>query len=312
MKKIILLTISVLTIFVLSGCVSEFDSTETINVYTRDTESGTREAFFKGIGFEDAAEDDALLIATKTVVSGNSDMISKIKADQFGMGYISLSSLESSGLTGLTYNGIEATETNVLNDTYGLKRPFNYMARISGDYISVEVENIVAAIVAYLGTQEGKAIIIENGGVVEISNADPMWSSISSEYLVCSIDNSSVDINIGGSTSVGKIAKAITADFKGKCGNFNPIHNHEGSSAAYKGTQKADTKDDAATKLDLGFSSRGFKDTETGAPGTYGNICWDAVVAVVNESNTMITNITGLKLKQVYEGSVPTWDKLIK
>lgn len=310
MKKTILLVTTLIATIVLSACGTSFDASATVNVYTRDTESGTREAFFKGIDFGDAAEDDSLLVANKTVVSGNSDMIAKVKADEFGLGYISLSSLDGSGLIGLSFDGVEATETNVLNDTYGLKRPFNYMTRADGDYGSTEVEDIVEAMVAYMETQEGKAIIAETGGIVQISASDPTWSSISGDYAICSLDNSSVDVSVGGSTSVEKIAKALTADFKGKCGNFNPLHNHEGSSAAYKGTQKEGTKDDAATSLDLGFASRGFKDTEAGVDGTFGQICWDAVVAVVNEANTVVTDINADDLKKAYDGTYGTWDEL--
>lgn len=313
MKKLVLLTSVLLLTFTLSACGNTetgFDGTQTINVYTRDTESGTREAFMSGIGFADAAEDDSLLVSSKTVVSGNSDMIAKVKADEYALGYISLSSLEGSNVVGLSYEGIEATEANVLNNTYGLKRPFNYMTRAAGDYSSTAVEEIVAAIVAYMGTTEGKAIIMQNGGIVETSSSDQSWSSVSSTYPICAQDNSTVDVYVGGSTSVEKIAKALTADFKGKCGDFNPLHNHEGSSAAYKGTQNADYKDEAATYMDLGFSSRGFKDTEAGATGTYGQICWDAVVAVVNEANTVVTNITAEDLKKAYEGTFTVWNDL--
>ena len=312
MKKLGLLVITLFLSVTLAACGEDtlegFDKTQTVNVYTRDTESGTREAFFKGIDFGDAAEDDSLLVATKTEVTGNSDMIAKVKADEYGLGYISLSSLNGSGLIGLDFEGVSATEANVLNDTYGLKRPFNYMTRIVGDYSSTEVEEIVEAIVAYMETSEGKAIILEKGGIVAMSSSDSSWDGIKSEYTICEADNSSIDVAVGGSTSVEKIAKAITADFKGKCGNFNPQHNHEGSSAAYKGTQKADSKDAAATYLDLGFASRGFKDTEAGATGTFGQICWDAVVAVVNGTNDSITNITAEELKKFYNGNVTTWE----
>ncbi len=313
MKKVLLLVAAFAITFTLSACGSEgeeFNTKETINVYTRDTESGTREAFFKGIGFGDAAEQDELLVSTKTTVSGNSDMIAKIKADEYGLGYISLSSLEGSGLTGLDFEGVEATEANVLNDSYGLKRPFNYISRVSGDYSSETVEEIVAAIVAYMSTAEGKAIIAENGGIVEMSSSDDKWADILSSFTVCQDDNSAVEINVGGSTSVEKIAKAITADFKGKCGDFVPLHNHEGSSAAYKGTQKDGDKDAAATYLDLGFASRGFKDTEAGVDGTFDRICWDAVVAVINEVNIAVTSITADNLKELYDGTVTSWDKL--
>ena len=71
-------------------------------------------------------------------------------------------------------------------------------------------------------------------------------------------------------------------------------------------------KDAAATYLDLGFASRGFKDTELGAQGTFDQICWDAVVAVVNEANTAITNITTEQLKNAYDknGNIANWQDL--
>ncbi len=311
MKKMILIAMAVVMTFTLSACgESGFDGSQTMNVYTRDTESGTREAFFKGIDFGDAAEDDSLLVANKTVVSGNSDMIAKVKADEYGLGYISLSSLDGSGLIGLDFTGVVASEENVLNDTYGLKRPFNYMTRVSGDYGDDDIEAIVNALVAYMSTQEGKAVIADNGGIVELSASDQKWSDISSDYAVCAQDNSGVTVLVGGSTSVEKIAKALTDDFKGKCGDFTPSHNHQGSSAAYKGVQNDDTKDDAATKLHIGFASRAFKDTETGANNTYGQICWDAVVAVINDANSTVTNITAEELKEAYEGTVTTWEEL--
>ncbi|MFK5884052.1 MAG: substrate-binding domain-containing protein [Candidatus Izemoplasma sp.] len=310
MKKIIVVALLSL-VGLLSACAEDFDNSAIINVYTRDTESGTREAFFSGIGFGDAAEDDSLLVSNKTVVSGNSDMIAKLLADEYSLGYISLSSLAGSGLIGLSYEGVVASESNVLNNSYLLKRPFNYIQRVSNDYPSTDVEAIVNALIAYMGTQEGKAIIIENGGIVELSSSDVRWADISGSYDVCAKDNSGVDIYIGGSTSVEKIAKALSADFKGKCGDFNPLHNHSGSSAAYKGTQHAEYKDSAATYLDLGFTSRAFKSEEVGADRTYGEICWDAVVAVVNSENILITNISTQQLKNIYDGSITNWNNII-
>ncbi len=307
MKKILLIISAIILTVTLSACGS--DTEQVINVYNRDNASGTREAFMKGIDFGDAAEDNAVLVETVTEVSGNSDMISKVKNDEDGLGYISLSSLDGSGVTGLTFEGTEATVANVLNGTYGLKRPFMYMTRTSGDYSSTEVEEIVEALVAYMGTTQGLAVIEGKGGIADTDGA-VSWDSISDDYAVCADDNSSYTIKVGGSTSVEKIAKALTEDFSSKCGNFGYDHNHQGSSAAYKGVQKAETKDEAATYLDLGFASRDFKTEEVGAEGTYDRICWDAVVAVVNEANDNVTNITAAELKKIYSGEVTTWEKL--
>ena len=73
-----------------------------------------------------------------------------------------------------------------------------------------------------------------------------------------------------------------------------------------------DYKDAAASYIDLGFASRGFKDTEAGVDGTFGQICWDAVVAVVNEANSAITNITTDQLKNAYDknGNIANWQDL--
>lgn len=107
----------------------EVGSSTTLNVYTRDTASGTRDGFFSKIGLEEAVKDDSKLISNIQVVSSNGDMVSKVKADDNGIGYISLSSLEGSGLKALSYNGVEASEANVVNSTYTLSRHFNWVIR---------------------------------------------------------------------------------------------------------------------------------------------------------------------------------------
>src|SRR5690554_716735 len=121
-----ILVIFTLFTIMLVGCTNG-NSNGNISVYTRDTSSGTREAFFEAIGFSDASTDDGALVSDALIVESNGDMINKIRNDQNGIGYISLSSLASSNLKGLTFDGVEATEANVLNGTYALKRPFNYI-----------------------------------------------------------------------------------------------------------------------------------------------------------------------------------------
>ena len=101
----------------LSSCGS---NDEVIKIYTRDTTSGTRDGFFTGIGLSSAKEDNTPLKKGYIEVDSNGDMISAIKNDKNGIGYISLSSLEDSGLKGLVYEGVEPTEANVLNSSYAL------------------------------------------------------------------------------------------------------------------------------------------------------------------------------------------------
>ncbi|MBN2877039.1 MAG: substrate-binding domain-containing protein [Bacilli bacterium] len=315
MKKLVLLLSAVMIVFGLIGCGSEstttaaaFDQSSIIKVYTRDTTSGTREAFFKGIGFSDAVEDNALLVSGYIEVDGNGSMISSVEGDEYGIGYISLSSLADSGLTGLNFEGVQATEENVLNDTYGLKRPFMYMTR--DDWTGMETEQqIVEAFVAYMSTVDGKATIANHSGILEASSSDPLWDDIKDNYDVCALDNSDVTIRFGGSTSVESIAKALSAEFSAKCGNFIADHNHTGSGDAYKRVQGEEA--DGSNYLHIGFASRNFStETEVGADGTYGQICWDAVVVVVNATNDTLANITAEDIKKIYEGTTTVWSEL--
>ena len=89
-----------------------------IKLYTRDTTSGTRDGFFTGIGLEKAKADNApLKVEGLGTVESNGDMINMIKNDKYGIGYISMSSLEGSGVKGLYYEGVEPIESNVVKGT---------------------------------------------------------------------------------------------------------------------------------------------------------------------------------------------------
>lgn len=287
---------------------SSFDTSSLIKVYTRDTTSGTREAFFKGIGFDAAVEDNALLADGYIEVDGNGSMINSVNGDEYGIGYISLSSLPESGLNGLNFNGVTPTEENVLNDTYGLKRPFMYITR--SDWTGMETEHqIVEAFVAYMGTVDGKATIQNGNGILSINASDPLWDDIKGNYDVCNQDNSNVTILFGGSTSVEPIAKALSAEFSAKCGNFIAEHNHTGSGDAYKRVQGEEST--GPNKLHIGFASRPFNDNEVGAPGTFGQICWDAVVVVLNGDNNTLNNISADDIKKIYAGEITHWSELI-
>lgn len=284
-----------------------FDVSKNIKVYTRDTDSGTRDGFFTKIGLKNNVKSNEGLVNDIVTTSGNGDMVLKIKNDEYSIGYISLSSLEESSLNGLKYDGVEPTEENVLSKSYELTRNFNYITRV--DFDSDEKKQIVEAYVAYLSTKEAKATIIANSGIVKINSTDKSWNDIKANYPICEKDNSNITIKFGGSTSVEKIAKALSQEFASKCGNFKPEHNHGGSGDAYKFTQGEEK--DSTSKLDVGFLSRELNSSETASENTAGLICVDAIVAVTNTKNPL-KEITADDLKNIYTGTITKWSQIIK
>ncbi len=292
----------------LIGCTSsKFDTSKNITCYTRNTTSGTRDGFFTKIGLESAKDKNDPLVDDIVEVDSNDDMITKIKNDTYGIGYISLASYDNKVVKGLTYDDVVPTTENVLNSTYKLTRNFNYMVRT--EFKDDKVKQIVDAFRAFLATKDAKLTIQDKDGILEIKDSDPTWDSIKSNYPICNEDNSNVTVKFGGSTSCEKIGKALSSEFSSKCGNFVAEHNHTGSGDAYKRCQGSEK--DGSNYLDIGFASREFKitDSEPAESGSYSLICVDAIVAIVNLKNTL-NEVTSSQLVSIYTGEYTTWDNI--
>ncbi|MBE0701351.1 MAG: substrate-binding domain-containing protein [Acholeplasmataceae bacterium] len=305
MKKFGILMIMAMLV-ILSACGNkndEFNLESSITVYTRDTTSGTRSGFMDGIGFPEGATDDSLLVEGY-VTKDNTGLLSAMTVDEYGIGYISLSTLNDT-VKGLYFEGVEPTEANVIDDSYGLKRPFMWMLREAGDYDNQTVEDLVEAFIAFLGTSDASDII-NNAGAIALPTSIT-WDSIKNDYPVTQQDNASVTVRFGGSDSIQKVAEAITTAFTAKAGNFVAEHEHTGSGDAYKRTNDATIKDTSVGK-DVGFSSRPFKANELiGIEETQiGQLAWDAIVAIIHKNNP-VNNVTAEDLKNIYNGTYTTW-----
>lgn len=306
MKKIIFVFALLLTMFVAACQKSdEFNLDAKITVYTRDTTSGTRDGFMNGIGFPEAAKNDSVLV-TGYVIRDNTAQLNAMTIDEYGIGYISLSSVNDT-VKGLYFNGVEPTEANVINNTYQLKRPFMWMIRADGDFpggANSTVEQLVKAFVAFLGTSDA-ADIINNAGAIALPTS-VTWDSIKNQHPITQQNNSGVTVRFGGSDSIQKVAEALTQAFTAKAGNFVAEHDHTGSGDGWKRTN-GDTKDQTVGK-DVGFSSRPFTTTELAnvTSSQTGQLAWDAIVAIVHRSNP-VSNITADSLKKIYNGTYSTW-----
>lgn len=290
---------------------SSFDTTKEVTRYTRDNTSGTREGFFEKIDFADAKTDD-LAIPGAVQVSSNGDMLKSVEGDEYGIGYVSLASVNDN-LKALKYEGVDATEENVNNGTYKLIRNFNYVTRTTTD-MSITEQALVKGFILYMNSQEGLAIIKSKDGIIPsnaIANAEK-WSDIvnkeeNSDIKALCDSTTKTTIYFGGSTSVEKMSKALTEAFANVCKGFSASHNHTGSGDAYKRTQGSDK--DSQNKLHIGFLSRDLKSSEAAASNTSGKICVDGIAVIVNKKNT-VDNLTASQLKKIYSTDNIKWNEI--
>ncbi len=297
---------SLLLMGALVGCTEQasFDHAQAIQAYTRDTTSGTRDGFMTKIGIEKAKNDDSLFKAKVQTVSSNGDMIGKIAADEYGIGYFSFSSVpdaEKQGVKVLNFEGVKATEDAILDGSYKLSRNFNYCTQKQEDEDATKW-TIISAFIAFMTTSEGIADIVGADGIVKVPSDVKKWNDIKGNYPGIEDDHSKITIRFGGSTSCEKVAKALSADFSKRAGNFVAEHNHKGSGDAYKGTQGANRD------FDVAYASREFSSSEPLAEGTFGKVCTDGIVVGVNQKNDL-ANITADQAKNIYskDGTITTW-----
>ena len=311
-KKTMTATVACLMTFSLAACGSSDEGKTAgvsgdIKVYTRDSSSGTREAFEKGVDFEGSLTKNAI------EVSSNDDMAAKVGADKNGIGYTSLSTdFEKNGVSALQYEGVTASSESVLDGSYKLQRPFMYVTRAAGDDGSDDKEQLVQAFLDFMqNSTEGMAIVKKNGGEVDESKAKP-WDELSKKYeAVLGKDNSAITITTCGSTSVEKTVKASLEAFSPMAGNFKFTMNQSGSGDAVPrvlGKEK-----DGPNKGDIGFASRAFKEDgseDISKAMESGQYCIDAVVAVVNKENTDVTSLTQAQLKSIFTGETLKWEDI--
>lgn len=289
-----------LALLVLVGCSKGASTQGDIKIYTRDSSSGTREAFESIIGLE-------ALTSNAAETSGNGDMAKQVSASPTGVGYVSLTTdFEANNLKPLKFEGVEPTVETVNKGDYKLARPFMFVTRAEGDFGSDEKQQLVAAFIDYLtNSVEGRQVVLGAGGIVDTSQGKP-WAELAPNHPIVQQDNSAITIKTGGSTSVEKTINAAVESFIPLAGNFKFEPGHTGSGDGFKRTLGGEK--DGANAIDIGFASRDFKSEEAVDGGMFkGEYAKDAVVVIVPTSNENVTDLTATQLVSIFSGEAKTW-----
>ncbi len=259
----------------------EWDSTMDITVVSREDGSGTRGAFVELMG---VMEDDEDMTTVDAQISNSTSVVmTTVAGDEYGIGYISLGSLDDS-VKAVTVDGVEATSENVLSGDYAVARPFNIAVKEDADNAAAD------DFIKFIMSTEGQVVVEENGFIplTDVAAYEP--ATVSGKVVV------------GGSTSVSPVMEKLMEAYNEINAEVEFELQPSGSSA---GMEQA-----AAGTYDIGMASREVKDSEIESGLVPTVIAQDGIAVVVNNTST-VEDLTAEQIKSIYLGDVTTWDEVM-
>ena len=255
-----------------------------ITICSREEGSGTRGAFIELFGVEEKDADgnkiDNTTEAAK-ITNSTSVMLSTVEGDVNAIGYISLGSLNDT-VTAVKIDGAEATAENIVAGEYKVVRPFNIAT-------TAEVSDAAADFIAYIMSEEGQAVI-EEEGYISVGEPAPFEGGEVEGKVV-----------VAGSSSVTPVMEKLAEAY----GAFNDKVEIE--------VQQSDSTTGMTSAIDglcdIGMASRELKDSELEAGLTPTVIAQDGIAVIVNNESG-ITELTSEQVKDIYVGNITTWEEL--
>ena len=259
--------------------------TDDITVISREEGSGTRGAFVELMGIQqenDKGEKEDMTTENAEITSSTSVVLQSVADNKDAIGYISLGSLNDT-VKAIKVDGVEPSVEDILNGSYAVARPFVVC------YKEGELSELAADFMTFIMSEQGQAIITDNGYISEGNDGAYTGSGMSGS------------LTLSGSTSVSPVMEKIADAYK----EINPDTVIEvqqtGSSAGIT----------AATEgaCDLGMSSRALKDTELEKGLTAKTIANDGIAVIVNHENP-VDVFTDTPTTKIYTGEITNWADL--
>lgn len=265
-----------------SADTSKFDRTKAITVITRESGSGTRDAFTELTGLLEKGTDGSKTDHTTSaasVLNNTQAVMSGVSGNDYAIGYISLGSLNDS-VKAFKIDGIEANAENVKSGDYTISRPFNIATKGEGDELTKDF-------ISYILSSDGQSIITKEGYV-----------SVDDTAKAYSGKKPSGKIVIAGSSSVSPVMEKLTEAYKSV--NTNAEIELQ-TSASSTGIQSA-----IDGSCQIAMSSRALKDEELKTL-TVTKIAMDGI-AVIGSNSNPVDELTKAQIKSIYDGSITSWE----
>ena len=264
---------------------AKFDSSSKITVVSREDGSGTRGAFIELMGIEEKGADGSKTDkTTKSAVIANKTgvVLTNIAQDEYGIGYISLGSLNNT-VKALKVDGTAATADNVKLGTYKVSRPFNIATKGTPNEVTQDF-------IDYILSSDGQNIVDGNGYIAIKDDASPYNGKKPSGKIV-----------VAGSSSVTPVMEKLKEGYLSVNENAEIEIQMSDSTAGMTGAMEG--------TCDIGMASRELKDSEkslTALP-----IALDGIAIIVNKANPL-NDISADDVKQIYTGEKTAWSDIIK
>ena len=259
---------------------SDFDTSRSISVISREDGSGTRGAFIELMGIEVEGEDGSSTDMTTVeadIASRTDVMLTSVAGDPYAIGYVSMGSLNET-VKAVAIDGVEATTDNIINGTYAVSRPFNIAT-------NGEPTGLVKDFIDFILSAEGQAIVAED--YIAVDTEAPAYAGEAIEGT----------ISVGGSSSVSPVMEQLIEAYQAVNPNATIELQTTDSTSGMTGV--------AEGTLDIGMASRALKDTEAETLNGI-QIALDGIAVIVNTENP-IDNLTSEQVRQIYVGEVTSW-----
>lgn len=264
-----------------AAAASDFNTSKSITVNSREDGSGTRGAFIELFGVEEKDADGNKIDNTTldaNITNSTSVMMTSVAGDTYAIGYISLGSLNDT-VKAVKIDGAEATTENVANGSYKVSRPFNIATK-------GEVSEVAQDFIDFIMSADGQAIVEENH-YIKASNAEAYAGSAPAGKVV-----------VAGSSSVSPVMEKLKEAYLA----VNPNAEIE--------IQTSDSTTGMTSTIDgicdIGMASRELKDSETEAGLTSTVIALDGIAVIVNNDNP-IDGLTSEQVKSIFVGETTSW-----
>ena len=282
-KTISLILVAIMVAIFAVGCSAEeqsdFDTSEIINLVSREDGSGTRGAFVEIVGIleKDADGNEVDRTYEEAVIQNGTDaVLTTVAGDEYAIGYISLGSLNDT-VKAVSVGGAQATAANVQDSSYAIARPFNIAYK-------GELSSVGADFLNFILSSEGQAIA-EEEGYVQVGEPVAYEGSAEGSLVVA------------GSTSVTPLMEKLSEAYQKLNSGVSIEIQSTGSSA---GMQSA-----IEGTADISMASRELKDSEL-AELTGQVIAMDGIAVIVNKENP-VEDLTIDQIKSIFVGQSTEW-----